>query len=251
MMAVPLRIGANLSGTLVAYYRKRHSLHRGRDRNGARARQPRVRRDHHGGAVRRAAPEPRAVGPARRGDRRARRLARLPRDAASHCPVGRRRTSPTGAPSISWRTAAWSGCGGPCRRGEDREGQAAPGEISPRPRLDRSGIHQVLRTGAPILVSEVTDEMLEARARSPEHLAAIRELGVRSYMSVPLRVHNRTLGVITFVAGRLGPAVRRGRPAVRAGPGVAGGHGGRERARLRRDAPRESAEGRIPRHAVS
>ena len=26
MMAVPLRIGANLSGTLVAYYRKRHAF---------------------------------------------------------------------------------------------------------------------------------------------------------------------------------------------------------------------------------
>ena len=46
--------------------------------------------------------------------------------------------------------------------------------------------------------------MLEARARSPEHLAGLRELGVLSYMSVPLRAHNRTLGVLSFVAGESG-----------------------------------------------
>jgi PAS domain S-box-containing protein len=67
-----------------------------------------------------------------------------------------------------------------------------------------SGIHQVLRTGAPVLVPEVTDEMLQARTRSPEHLAAVRELGVRSYMSVPLRAGNRTLGVLSFVTGDSG-----------------------------------------------
>ena len=72
-------------------------------------------------------------------------------------------------------------------------------------------------------MSEVSDEMLASRARSPEQLAAIRELGVRSYMSVPLTVRDRTLGVITLRVGRLGPSVRCGRPPVRAGPGVAGG----------------------------
>src|SRR5262249_55966382 len=40
--------------------------------------------------------------------------------------------------------------------------------------------------------------------RSPEHFAALRDLGVRSYMSVPLRAHNRTLGVLSFVAGESG-----------------------------------------------
>ena len=67
-----------------------------------------------------------------------------------------------------------------------------------------SGIHEVLRTGAPILVPEVTDDMLQSRARSPEHLAALREVGVRSYMSVPLTVLNRTLGVLSFVSGESG-----------------------------------------------
>jgi PAS domain S-box-containing protein len=66
------------------------------------------------------------------------------------------------------------------------------------------GIHQVLRTGAPVLVPEVTDAMLQALARSPEHLAAVRDLGVCSYMCVPLRAHGRTIGVLTFVAGQSG-----------------------------------------------
>ena len=114
-----------------------------------------------------------------------------------------------------------------------------------------SGVHQVLRSGAPILVSEVSDEMLAARARSPEHLAAIRELGVRSYMSVPLRVHNRTLGVITFVSGDSG----RRYDAVdlqfaqdlasRAAMAVENARAYEETRRANR------LEGRIPRHAVS
>jgi PAS domain S-box-containing protein len=61
--------------------------------------------------------------------------------------------------------------------------------------------HHVLRTGAPVLVPEVTDAMLEAGARGADHLAAIRTLDIRSYMCVPLRVHGRTIGVITLVAG--------------------------------------------------
>jgi PAS domain S-box-containing protein len=66
------------------------------------------------------------------------------------------------------------------------------------------GIHQVLRSGAPVLVPEVTDAMLQALARGPEHLAAVRDLGVCSYMCVPLRTHGRTIGVLTFVAGQSG-----------------------------------------------
>jgi signal transduction histidine kinase len=66
----------------------------------------------------------------------------------------------------------------------------------------RYGIHEVFRTGAPILVPELTEATLRERVRSPEHLAAIRELDVRSYMCVPLRTHGRTIGVLTFVAGR-------------------------------------------------
>ena len=81
---------------------------------------------------------------------------------------------------------------------EDREGACAqiPGIRTPA---------RTLRTGEPILVPEVTDAMLEARVRAARSISRrLRELGVRSYMSVPLRVGNRTLGVLSFVAGESG-----------------------------------------------
>jgi PAS domain S-box-containing protein len=65
-------------------------------------------------------------------------------------------------------------------------------------------VTHVIRSGAPVLVSEITEEMIRDGARSPTHLAAIRELDIRSYMSVPLIANGRTLGALTFVAGTSG-----------------------------------------------
>ena len=60
------------------------------------------------------------------------------------------------------------------------------------------GVPQILRSGQSEIVTEITEELLAATARSDEHLRLIREIGLRSYMGVPLTVHGRTLGVITF-----------------------------------------------------
>ncbi|MBV8487535.1 MAG: response regulator, partial [Planctomycetaceae bacterium] len=65
---------------------------------------------------------------------------------------------------------------------------------------DSSGVAQVLRTGQPELVPEITDSMLVARAKDEDHLRILRELGLRSYMVIPLRGRSGTLGAITFVA---------------------------------------------------
>jgi PAS domain S-box-containing protein len=68
--------------------------------------------------------------------------------------------------------------------------------------LDPDAAHgpaRVLRTGVSELVPVVTDALLVAAARSPEHLHFLREAGVRSHMIVPLRARGRTLGAITFV----------------------------------------------------
>src|SRR5690242_520844 len=67
-----------------------------------------------------------------------------------------------------------------------------------------SGSAVVARTGESLLVEEVTDEMLVAGTRDPEHLRVARELGLRSALSVPLRAHERVLGVLTFVAAESG-----------------------------------------------
>ena len=59
---------------------------------------------------------------------------------------------------------------------------------------------RVARTGLPEIVPEVTDEMLVAAARDPEHLAILRLVGFTSVMIVPMIARERSVGVITFVA---------------------------------------------------
>lgn len=75
---------------------------------------------------------------------------------------------------------------------------------------DTGGPYAVLRTGRSVLVPDVTDEMLAHGAKDEEHLRLIRLLEARSAMSCPLTVHERVLGVVTWVAGehgrRFGPA---------------------------------------------
>jgi PAS domain S-box-containing protein len=71
------------------------------------------------------------------------------------------------------------------------------------------GVHEVIRTGKPQLMSEIPDELLVKAAVDDEHLRLIRELGLRSSMIVPLRCRGRILGAITLVSAesqrRFGP----------------------------------------------
>lgn len=66
------------------------------------------------------------------------------------------------------------------------------------------GSLNVLRTGRSEIVSDITDAMLEASANDEEHLRILRELGLRSYVSVPLSVRGETLGVLSFVSAESG-----------------------------------------------
>ena len=67
-----------------------------------------------------------------------------------------------------------------------------------------TGLPEVLRTGRPQTVPEITEEMMLAGARDAEHLEIIRGLGLKSLMIVPLTARGRTLGAITFVAAESG-----------------------------------------------
>jgi signal transduction histidine kinase len=60
------------------------------------------------------------------------------------------------------------------------------------------GIAQVLRTGEPLLLKEVPEGLLAAMARSPEHLAMLQLLGLRSAVCVPLTARGRVLGAVTL-----------------------------------------------------
>jgi PAS domain S-box-containing protein len=66
------------------------------------------------------------------------------------------------------------------------------------------GVHQVVRTGEPELVPEIPESSLDDVARDEEHRALLRELGLRSYMVVPLVARGRMLGAISLVAAESG-----------------------------------------------
>nr|MBA2556291.1 PAS domain S-box protein [Chloroflexota bacterium] len=61
------------------------------------------------------------------------------------------------------------------------------------------GVSHVLRTGRPQLTPEITDDMLVATARDPEHLRILRRVGLRSAIIAPLRAGEHSLGALTLV----------------------------------------------------
>jgi PAS domain S-box-containing protein len=61
-----------------------------------------------------------------------------------------------------------------------------------------NAVTRVLNTLEPILVERVTPQMIEAAARSEEHLAALRAMQLTSYIVVPLIAHGRALGALVF-----------------------------------------------------
>jgi signal transduction histidine kinase len=67
-----------------------------------------------------------------------------------------------------------------------------------------TGLPNVIRTGRPEVVPEITDEMLEAGIADPVYLALVRGVGLRSAMIVPLVAHGRTLGALSLFAAESG-----------------------------------------------
>lgn len=68
---------------------------------------------------------------------------------------------------------------------------------------------EVARSGQPILLANVTDELLKQRCDDEDHLRLVRALGIRSAMIVPLRARGQVLGVLSLgstTAGRYGSA---------------------------------------------
>lgn len=66
------------------------------------------------------------------------------------------------------------------------------------------GVPIVLRTGKPFLVTSVSEDSLAGTARNEEHLLILRELGLKSYVIVPLKARDRVLGAMTFVTSESG-----------------------------------------------
>ena len=74
-----------------------------------------------------------------------------------------------------------------------------------KPDLEREiGTREVMRTGAPRIAADITDEMLAASAQTPEHLRFLRELGFKSWVGAPLVARGETFGVIHLVMSESG-----------------------------------------------
>ena len=67
------------------------------------------------------------------------------------------------------------------------------------PRLEAHPIVRALTEGVPVLVPEMSSEMLDASASSPEHRELLRQLGPRSLIAVPLMSSTGVLGALTLV----------------------------------------------------
>ena len=72
--------------------------------------------------------------------------------------------------------------------------------ISPDVDPDR-GVAWVIRTGKPLFQPDVEDVSWVAEALGMEHPEILRELGARSYVSVPLHGRKGVIGAISFVRG--------------------------------------------------
>jgi PAS domain S-box-containing protein len=73
----------------------------------------------------------------------------------------------------------------------------------PRPTGPYGPAH-VVCTGQPEMMTLVPDSVLKSGAQDAEHLRQLRELGLRSYLSVPLAARGRIVGVLSFMTAESG-----------------------------------------------
>ncbi|MGB8648768.1 MAG: PAS domain S-box protein [Anaerolineae bacterium] len=71
----------------------------------------------------------------------------------------------------------------------------------PPPEDANTGLGNVLRTGKSEMISDISDDMLVAAAQDEDHLRLMRQVGIKSYMVIPLVARGHTLGAMSFVTG--------------------------------------------------
>jgi PAS domain S-box-containing protein len=67
-----------------------------------------------------------------------------------------------------------------------------------------AGPRAVIQTGDPQLLTELGDTAAAELPAAAEHLRALRALGLRSYLCVPMTARGRTLGALTFATAESG-----------------------------------------------
>jgi PAS domain S-box-containing protein len=68
----------------------------------------------------------------------------------------------------------------------------------------QQGVWNIVRTGQPEIIRQITDDLLVQTVQHPDCLQVVRELGLKSYIGVPLSVRGKTLGVLTFISAESG-----------------------------------------------
>jgi PAS domain S-box-containing protein len=68
----------------------------------------------------------------------------------------------------------------------------------------RGGVHEVIRTGKPAMMTTIPPGLLTSAARDEDHLRILNELALTSYVCVPLLSGGRAFGAITFVSAESG-----------------------------------------------
>ncbi|MFC4427038.1 GAF domain-containing protein [Deinococcus navajonensis] len=71
-------------------------------------------------------------------------------------------------------------------------------QAMPLHRDNPGGAAEVLRTGRPVCIPQVTPAIIDTLGRTPGQTAQIRALGLRSYMALPMVAHGQTVGVVSF-----------------------------------------------------
>jgi PAS domain S-box-containing protein len=61
------------------------------------------------------------------------------------------------------------------------------------------GIYGVLRSGEPVFIPDLPDELLEASIADPEQLAVLRDFGMRSVLMLPMHGRGAVLGVLSLL----------------------------------------------------
>jgi PAS domain S-box-containing protein len=67
-----------------------------------------------------------------------------------------------------------------------------------------TAIGQVLRTGRPLLLANITETFLTSHLQDAEQRRVVQELGIRSAIIVPLLVRGRTFGTLAFMSASSG-----------------------------------------------
>lgn len=58
----------------------------------------------------------------------------------------------------------------------------------------------VVKNGEAVIFPDITDEMIEASAKSPEELEILKNLSLKSAMTVPMKNKGKIIGVISFIS---------------------------------------------------